>query len=67
MRILIIGGHGRVARVMVPRLIARGDEVITTVRHQEQFADVERLGAQPFGRPGRSIADTPGPAVGTAP
>ncbi|MFF8883528.1 SDR family oxidoreductase [Streptomyces flaveolus] len=48
MRILIIGGHGRVARLMVPRLAARGDDVIATVRHPEQFTEVTRLGGQPF-------------------
>ncbi|MGW0222792.1 SDR family oxidoreductase [Streptomyces tendae] len=48
MRILIIGGHGRVARLMVPRLAARGDDVIATVRHADQFTDVTRLGGQPF-------------------
>ncbi|WP_100811045.1 MULTISPECIES: NAD(P)H-binding protein [unclassified Microbacterium] len=44
-RILIIGGHGRVARLLTPLLVARGDDVSAVVRNVDHTADVESDGA----------------------
>ena len=44
-RILIIGGHGKVARLLTPLLVARGDEVTAVIRNPDHQADVERDGA----------------------
>ncbi|WP_458041870.1 MULTISPECIES: SDR family oxidoreductase [Bacteria] len=44
-RILIIGGHGKVARLLTPLLIARGDEVSAVIRNADHTADVEADGA----------------------
>ena len=44
-RILIIGGHGKVARLLTPLLAARGDEVSAVIRNAEHTADVEGDGA----------------------
>lgn len=44
-RILIIGGHGKVARLLTPLLVARGDEVSALIRNADHTADVEQDGA----------------------
>jgi uncharacterized protein YbjT (DUF2867 family) len=44
-RILIIGGHGRVARLLTPLLVARGDDVSAVIRNVDHTADVESDGA----------------------
>ncbi|CDJ99518.1 NAD dependent epimerase/dehydratase family protein [Microbacterium sp. C448] len=44
-RILIIGGHGKVARLLTPLLAARGDGVSAVIRNAEHTADVEGDGA----------------------
>lgn len=44
-RILIIGGHGKVARLLTPILVGRGDEVSALIRNADHTADVERDGA----------------------
>lgn len=44
-RILIIGGHGKVARLLTPLLVAAGDEVTAVIRNPDHRADVERDGA----------------------
>ncbi|WP_369046731.1 NAD(P)-dependent oxidoreductase [Sinomonas sp. P10A9] len=44
-RIAIIGGHGKVALLLAPLLVARGDEVTSIVRSAEQVGDVEATGA----------------------
>lgn len=46
-KVLVIGGHGRVA-LQVERLLAeRGDEVDAVIRNPEHAADVEATGANP--------------------
>ncbi|MGR2753342.1 SDR family oxidoreductase [Agromyces arachidis] len=46
-KVLVIGGHGRVA-LQVERLLAqRGDEVDAVIRNSEHAADVEAAGANP--------------------
>ena len=44
-RILIIGGHGKVARLLTPLLAARGDEVTAIIRNPDHASDVEGDGA----------------------
>lgn len=45
-RIAIIGGHGKIARLLAPLLTARGDEVTAIIRNPEHTADVEATGAR---------------------
>lgn len=46
-RILVFGGHGRIALLLAPLLRARGDEVAGVIRNPAHAADVEAAGAQP--------------------
>lgn len=46
-RILIIGGHGKVALLLAPLLVARGDEAASVIRNAEHSADVSATGASP--------------------
>lgn len=43
--IVIIGGHGRVALLTIPLLVADGNSVTAVVRDPDQVADVEDAGA----------------------
>ncbi|QIM23210.1 SDR family oxidoreductase [Phycicoccus sp. HDW14] len=45
MRILVIGGHGKVARRLTPLLTARSHDVTAVVRNPDHAADVEADGA----------------------
>jgi uncharacterized protein YbjT (DUF2867 family) len=47
MRIIVIGGHGKVARALEPLLVARGHEVHAVIRNPEHAADVTATGAIP--------------------
>lgn len=44
---VIIGGHGKVARLTEPLLISRGDSVDAVIRKASQAHDIEALGARP--------------------
>lgn len=44
-RILIIGGHGKIALLLAPLLVARGDDVTSVIRNPAHAADVEATGA----------------------
>ncbi len=44
-RILIIGGHGKVALLLEPLLAERGDTVTAVIRNPEHTSDVEATGA----------------------
>lgn len=44
-RIIIFGGHGRIALLLAPLLVARGDEVTAVIRNPDHVADVEATGA----------------------
>ncbi|KHK99935.1 NAD-dependent dehydratase [Microbacterium mangrovi] len=44
-RILLIGGHGKIALLLEPMLAARGDTVTAVIRDPAQVADVEAAGA----------------------
>jgi uncharacterized protein YbjT (DUF2867 family) len=46
-RILIIGGHGKVALLLAPLLVGRGDEVASVIRNAAHGPDVEQTGAAP--------------------
>lgn len=47
-RILIIGGHGKIALLLAPLLAARGDEVTSVVRNPDHADDVRASGASPL-------------------
>lgn len=44
-RIIVFGGHGRVALLLSPLLVARGDDVTAVVRNPDHVAEVEGTGA----------------------
>lgn len=47
MKVLIIGGHGKVALLLSPILAARGDEVTAIIRNPDHAEDVAASGASP--------------------
>ena len=47
-KIVIIGGHGKVALLLAPLLAERGDEVTSIIRTAEQAVDVAAAGASPL-------------------
>jgi len=47
-RILIIGGHGKVAQRLEPILAERGDTVTAVIRNRDHEADVAATGAMPL-------------------
>ena len=46
-RVIVIGGHGKVARLLTPLLVAEGMEVAAVVRSEAQVEDVIEDGATP--------------------
>jgi uncharacterized protein YbjT (DUF2867 family) len=46
MRVVIAGGHGKIARHLERLLAARGDEVVGIVRNPDHVADLEQEGAK---------------------
>lgn len=46
-KIIIIGGHGKVARLLAPLLVARGDDVTAVFRNADHEDDVAATGARP--------------------
>lgn len=46
-RILVIGGHGKVALLLEPLLTGRGDQVSAVIRNPDHSADVSATGAEP--------------------
>ncbi|MBO0981096.1 SDR family oxidoreductase [Microbacterium sp. SD291] len=44
-RIIVFGGHGRIALLLAPLLTARGDEVTAVIRNPAHGAEVEQGGA----------------------
>jgi len=46
-RIALFGGHGKVARLLEPLLVADGNEVTAFIRNSDQAADVSAAGATP--------------------
>jgi uncharacterized protein YbjT (DUF2867 family) len=47
MRIVIAGGHGKIALILERLLSRRGDSVVGLIRNPEQAADLEAAGAEP--------------------
>ncbi len=47
-RIVIIGGHGTIARQLTELLVERGDAVVSVFRNPDHRAELEALGAEPF-------------------
>ncbi|MFS0793640.1 SDR family oxidoreductase [Microbacterium sp. 1P10AE] len=47
-RIVIVGGHGKVALHLAGLLAERGDEAISVVRNPDHRSDVEEAGGQPL-------------------
>ena len=47
-RVLVIGGHGKVALRLAPLLVARGDQVTSVIRNPEHQAEVAATGATPL-------------------
>lgn len=45
-RVLVFGGHGRIALLLAPLLVARGDEVTSVIRNPDHVAEVEATGAR---------------------
>lgn len=45
-RIIVFGGHGRIALLLAPLLVARGDEVTAIIRNPEHIDEVEAGGAR---------------------
>jgi len=46
-RVLIIGGHGKVAMRLAPLLVERGDEVTSLIRNPDHAYEVGQTGASP--------------------
>ena len=44
-RVIVFGGHGRIALLLAPILVARGDEVTSVIRNPDHVSDVEQTGA----------------------
>ncbi|WKG06050.1 NAD(P)H-binding protein [Mycolicibacterium sp. HK-90] len=47
MRVVIAGGHGKIALILEGLLSARGDEAVGLIRNPAQSADLEAAGATP--------------------
>ncbi len=47
-RVLILGGHGKVALLLAPLLVARGDQVTAVIRNPAHADDVSAAGATPL-------------------
>ena len=45
MRIIIIGGHGKVALLAAPQLATGGHEVVSVIRNPDQMGDIEEANA----------------------
>jgi uncharacterized protein YbjT (DUF2867 family) len=46
-RVAIVGGAGKVSRLLIPLLIEAGMEAVPLARRDEQLAELERMGAKP--------------------
>jgi len=48
MKVLVLGGHGKVALLLAPLLSARGDDVTSVIRNADHAGDVTAAGATPL-------------------
>ncbi|TCP54071.1 putative NAD(P)-binding protein [Tamaricihabitans halophyticus] len=47
MRVVIAGGHGKIALRLIPLLVERGDQVVGIIRNPAHGAELQALGAEP--------------------
>ncbi|OYN90435.1 SDR family oxidoreductase [Parenemella sanctibonifatiensis] len=47
-KVIIIGGHGKVALLLAPLLVANGDDVHSVVRNPDHVPDIRATGAEPI-------------------
>ncbi|MCF4123058.1 SDR family oxidoreductase [Antribacter sp. KLBMP9083] len=47
-RVLIIGGHGKIALLLAPLLVERGDDVTSVIRNPDHLEEVAATGATPL-------------------
>lgn len=47
MNVVVIGGHGKVARFLLRNLAQRGDHARGVIRNPDHAADLRELGAEP--------------------
>lgn len=45
-RVLLLGGNGKVARLLTPMLLQRSWEVASIIRSPDQVAELQQIGAQ---------------------
>jgi uncharacterized protein YbjT (DUF2867 family) len=45
-RIVLIGGHGKISRLLTPLLVSNGDEVVSVFRNPAHRSEIEALGAE---------------------
>jgi len=45
-RVAIVGGHGKIARLLIPLLVDAGHQPVALVRNPDYSAELERLGAE---------------------
>lgn len=48
MDVVIAGAHGHIARLLIRRLVARGDRVLGIIRNPDHRADLEADGSEPI-------------------
>jgi nucleoside-diphosphate-sugar epimerase len=48
MRVVIFGGHGKVALLLAPLLASRGDDAVAVIRNPDHAAEVRAAGAEPL-------------------
>lgn len=46
-RIVIAGGHGKIAQILTEMLTDRGDQVVGLIRNLDHTADIQALGGEP--------------------
>ncbi|MCP2031535.1 uncharacterized protein YbjT (DUF2867 family) [Okibacterium sp. HSC-33S16] len=46
-RIVIIGGHGKISRILTSQLVDNGDDVVSVFRNPDHSSDIAGLGAEP--------------------
>jgi nucleoside-diphosphate-sugar epimerase len=47
MRVVVAGGHGKIALRLTRQLVARSDAVVSLIRNPDQADELRELGAQP--------------------
>ncbi len=47
MRVVIAGAHGKIARILIPLLVGKGDRAIGLIRNPDHADEIAKLGAEP--------------------